>query len=86
MLSGGLLRQRFGADAIDFAAIRPEYVRKFFAQQSKLHSKPGGAGSVASALHGYFRYRASLGDLVHGLVGAVSSSRQLAVLDVAPGT
>ncbi len=69
---GRLLRQRFGSDAVDIAAIRPEYVRMFFAQQSKRHSKPGGVGSVASALHGYFRYRASLGDLVHSLVGAVS--------------
>ena len=69
---GRLLRQRFGDGAVDIAAVKPEYVRTFFAQQSKLHSKPGGVGSVAGALHGYFRYRASLGDLVHGLIGAVS--------------
>ena len=65
---GRLLRQRFGGGAVDIAAIKPAHVWNFFARQSKLHSKPSGAGSVVSALHGYFRYRASLGDLVHGLI------------------
>jgi len=69
---GRLLSERFGDDAIDIAAIKPEHVRHFFAQQAKLYSKPAGAGSVVAALRGYFRYRASLGDLVHGLLGAMS--------------
>jgi integrase len=47
-------------------------VRRFFAQQAKLYSKPASAGTVVAALRGYFRYRASLGDAVHGLIGAVS--------------
>lgn len=69
---GRLLRQRFGGGCVDIAAIKPVHVRRFYAQQAKLYSKPAGASSVVAALHGYFRYRASLGDLVHGLIGAVS--------------
>ena len=67
-----LLTSRFGDRAIDIAAIKPEHVRRFFAQQAKLYSKPASAGTVVAALRGYFRYRASLGDVVHGLIGAVS--------------
>jgi integrase/recombinase XerC len=69
---GRLLTARFGGGAIDIQAIKPEHVRRFFAQQAELYSKPASAGSVVSSLRGYFRYRASLGDLVHGLIGAVS--------------
>jgi site-specific recombinase XerD len=69
---GRLLTARFGRGAIDIAAIKPEHVRRFFAQQAELYSKPASAGSVVASLRGYFRYRGSLGDLVHGLVGAVS--------------
>ena len=69
---GRLLTERFGDGAIDIAAIKPEHVRRFFAQQAVLYSKPASAGSVVASLRGYFRYRASLGDLVHGLIGAVS--------------
>ena len=69
---GRLLAARFGDGSVDIAAIRPEHVRRFFAGQAKLYSKPAYAGVVVSSLRGYFRYRASLGDLVHGLIGAVS--------------
>lgn len=67
-----LLAERFDGNAVDIAAITPEHVRRFFAEQAALHSKPAGAGSVVSSLRGYFRYRASLGDLVHGLIGALA--------------
>ncbi len=67
-----LLTARFGDGAIAIAAITPEHVRRFFAQQAKLHSTPASVGSVVAALRGYFRYRASLGDAVHGLIGAVA--------------
>jgi integrase len=70
---GRLLRQRFGSGYVDIALIKPTHVRHFYAQQAALHSKPGGAGSVVAALHGYLRYRASLGDQIHGLIGAVSA-------------
>jgi site-specific recombinase XerD len=69
---GRLLTARFGGGAIEISAIKPEHVRRFFAQQAELYSKPASAGSVVASLRGYFRYRASLGDLVHGLIGAVS--------------
>ena len=70
---GRLLRQRFGVGYVEIASIKPAHVRRFYAQQAKLHCKPGGAGSVVAALHSYFRYRASMGDQVHGLIGAVSA-------------
>ena len=70
---GRLLHQRFGDGHVDIPSINPEYLRRFYAQQAALHRTPGGAGSVAAALHSYLRYRASLGDLVHALIGAVSA-------------
>ena len=69
---GRLLTARFGGDPVDIAAIKAEHVRRFFAQQAKLYSKPANAGLVVASLRGYFGYPASLGDLVHGLIGAVS--------------
>jgi integrase len=69
---GRLLKACFGDYGIDIAAIQPAQVRRFFAQQAKLYSKPAHAGSVVASLRSYFRYRASLGDVVHGLIGAVS--------------
>ncbi len=69
---GRLLAARFGSGVLDIPAIKPEHVRRFFAQQAKLYSKPASASSVVASLRGYFRYRGSLGDLVHGLVGAMS--------------
>ena len=69
---GRLLASRFGDGVIDLTAVRPDHVRRFFAQQAKLYSKPVNSGAVVAALRGYFRYRASLGDAVHGLIGAVS--------------
>jgi site-specific recombinase XerD len=67
-----LLTARFGNGHVNIAAIKPEHVRRFFAQQAKLYGKPANAGTVVAALRGYFRYRASLGDATHGLIGAVS--------------
>jgi site-specific recombinase XerD len=69
---GRLLSSRFGNGPIDIAAIKPDHVRRFFAQQAKLYSKPVFTGSVVASLRGYFRYRATLGDTVHALVGALS--------------
>jgi integrase/recombinase XerC len=70
---GRLLRQRFGRGRVDIASIQPAYLRRFYAQQAALHRNPGSVGSVVTALRGYLRYRASLGDVVHGLNGAVSA-------------
>lgn len=70
---GRLLIERFDGNAVDIRAIMPEHVRRFFAEQAALHSKPAGGGSVVSSLRGYFRYRASLGDVAHGLIGSLNN-------------
>jgi integrase/recombinase XerC len=67
-----LLSARFADGRVDIPAIKPDHVRRFFAQQAKLYGKPATAGTVVATLRGYFRYRASLGDAVHGLIGALS--------------
>lgn len=70
---GRLLTSRFGGGAIDIAAIKPEQVRRFFAQEAVHYRKPASLASVVASLRGYFRYRTSLGDLVHGgLIGAIA--------------
>jgi len=71
-LVGALLRKHFGDDAIRFELITPERVRRFFADQAKNYKTPSGLGAVVSALRGYFRWRATLGDRTHALVGAPS--------------
>ncbi|MDQ3024053.1 MAG: site-specific integrase [bacterium] len=67
-----LLRKHFGDGPFRFDTITPEHVRRFFAAQAKLHTTSSSLGVVVSALRGYFRWRASLGDRTHALVGAVS--------------
>lgn len=56
---GRLLASRFGDGPIDIVAVKPDHVRRFFAQQAQLYSKPANASMVITALRGYFRYRAS---------------------------
>ena len=68
---GLLLREQFADGPVVISMIEPDDVRQFFARQSKLYSKPSGLGSLASTLRLYFRYRASRGDRVQGLVGVV---------------
>lgn len=63
---------RFELESVDIDLLLPEHVRMFYAEQCKLYSKPASSGAVISALRGYFRYRSSLGDNVHGLIGAIS--------------
>ncbi|EHR69779.1 site-specific recombinase XerD [Burkholderiales bacterium JOSHI_001] len=67
-----LLRQHFGDDAIRFEVITPERVRRFFAAQAKNYKAPTSLGAVVAALRGYFRWRATLGDRTHALVGALA--------------
>jgi len=67
-----LLRKHFGDDAIQFDVITPERVRRFFAAQAKNYKTPSSLGAVVSALRGYFRWRATLGDRIHALVGALA--------------
>jgi site-specific recombinase XerD len=67
-----LLRQHFGDDAIRFEVITPERVRRFFAAQAKSYKAPTSLSTVVSALRGYFRWRATLGDRTHALVGVLA--------------
>lgn len=67
-----LLLDQFGDRPIALSAITPDDVRRFVASQSELYSTPGSAGSLVSALRGYFRFRTACGDKVHGLIGVVS--------------
>ena len=66
-----LLVEHFADQAVVISAIKPEDVRRFVVRQSELYSTRASAGTLASALRGYFRFRAFRGDLVHGLVGVV---------------
>jgi len=67
-----LLRKHFSDDAIRFEVITPEHVRRFFAAQAKNYKTPSSLGVVVSSPRGYFRWRASLGDRTHALVGALA--------------
>lgn len=66
-----LLIEQFADRPVVISAIKPADVRRFFARQSALYSTPASASALASALRGYFRFRASCGDAVHGLIGVV---------------
>ena len=67
-----LLLDQFGDQPVVISAMQPEDVRRFIAGQRELYSTPASAGALASALRGYFRFRATRGDQVHGLIGVVS--------------
>lgn len=67
-----LLRKHFDDDAIQFDVITAERVRRFFADQAKNYKTPSGLGVVVSSLRGYFRWRATLGNRTHALVGALA--------------
>ena len=49
-----------------------ERLRRFFAAQAKNYKTPSSLGVVVSSLRGYFRWRATLGDRTHALVGALA--------------
>ena len=67
-----LLWRRFKERPVVFSALTPEYVRRCFARLTERCHAPVSMGAVVSALRGYFRFRASCGDAVHGLVGVLS--------------
>ena len=68
-----LLRYKFAGGPIVFARLQPEDVRQFIATQLDLRRTTSNATALTSALRGYFRYRTTLGDRVHGLVGVIAS-------------
>ena len=61
------LLQQFGDDRVDLAAIQPEAVRQFIAEQSTHYSSPGGVAALIAALRGYFRFRTACGDHTQAL-------------------
>jgi site-specific recombinase XerD len=67
-----LLLEQFGDGPVVLSAMIPEDVRRFVARQSELYSVPHSIGTLVSALGGYFRFRATSGDPVHGLIGVLS--------------
>jgi site-specific recombinase XerD len=67
-----LLRKHFGDGDIRFEVLTAEHVRRFFATQAKNYKTPSSLGVVVSALRGYFRWRATLGERTHALVGALA--------------
>ena len=71
-LVDALLRKHFADGDIRFEVVTAEHVRRFFAAQAKNYKAPTSLGAVVSALRGYFRWRASLGDRTHALVGALA--------------
>ncbi|MDP3331338.1 MAG: site-specific integrase, partial [Methylococcaceae bacterium] len=67
-----LLIGQFADRAVVISAIKPDDIRKFIASQSKLCKVSASISLPISALRGYFRYRATVGDQVHHLVGVTS--------------
>jgi site-specific recombinase XerD len=67
-----LLWLRFKERPVVFSALTLEYVRRCFARLTERCHAPVSMGAVVSALRGYFRFRASCGDAVHGLIGVLS--------------
>ena len=65
------LESRFRNGPVVFSVVTPEHVRRFFARQCERYSSPQGAQSLIAALRCYFRYRATCGDAVYRLIGAV---------------
>ena len=61
------LLQQFGNDPVDFAAIKPEAVRRFITDQSTHYSSPVGVARLIAALRGYLRFRIACGDPVQAL-------------------
>lgn len=66
------LLEQFADRPVIIPAIKPEDVRRFVSGQIALYSTPASAGTLASALRGYFHYRTACGDQVHHLIGVVT--------------
>ena len=67
-----LLLGQFGDQVVVISAILPDHIRQFVASQSKLCKVTTSISAPISALRGYFRYRATLGDRVHQLIGVAN--------------
>lgn len=67
-----LLLALFADRAVLIAAIKPDQIRQFVASQSAQCTVPASISAPVSALRSYFRYRSTLGDAVHHLIGVTS--------------
>jgi site-specific recombinase XerD len=67
-----LLLAQFADRDVVIAAIKPNQIRQFIASQSTRCHKAVSIGATVSALRSYFRYRTTLGDAVHHLIGVTS--------------
>jgi site-specific recombinase XerD len=67
-----LLFGQFTDQSVVIGTIKPDHIRKFVASQIALCSVPASISAPISALRGYFRYRATLGDQIHHLIGVTS--------------
>jgi integrase/recombinase XerC len=67
-----LLLGQFGDQAVMISTILPDHIRQFVASQSKLCKVTTSISAPISALRGYFRYRATLGDRIHQLIGVAN--------------
>lgn len=70
---GRLLLHKFSDRPVVISKLQPSDVRQFIAVQMKLVDTVSNAFTLASALRSYLRYRATCGDQVQGLFGAISS-------------
>ena len=64
-----LLFGQFADRTVVISAIKPDHIRQFITSQSTHCNVLASIGASISALRGYFRYRTTLGDQVHHLIG-----------------
>ncbi|MEQ1546276.1 site-specific integrase [Methyloglobulus sp.] len=67
-----LLFGQFADQPVEISAFKPDDIRKFVVCQSEFCKVTTSISAPVSALRGYFRYRASLGNCVHHLIGVTS--------------
>jgi integrase/recombinase XerC len=67
-----LLFGQFADKPVVISAFKPDDIRKFVVCQSEFCKVPSSISTPVSALRSYFRYRATLGDCVHHLIGVTS--------------
>jgi site-specific recombinase XerD len=63
---------QFADQPVAISAFKPDDIRKFVVCQSEFCKVPASISAPVSALRSYFRYRATLGDCVHHLIGVTS--------------
>jgi len=72
-LVGRLLLWKFSGRAFTVNELEAEDLRGFIAQELHKVNTVSHASALASALREYFRYRSTCGDVVHALLGVISS-------------